>query len=96
MSEGAGDRGDELNQQLLKLVDQSDNCKHWSGQDAAASAIEQIKLSPNPVKKLLVLWYEPNDKGGSELRYSVAGLSREEHIAMLQTFLFKATQNFIV
>ena len=82
--------------QPLKLVEQSENCKHWSGQDALAYAAEQVAASSQPVKKLLVLWYEPNDKDGSELRYSVAGLSREEHIAMLQVFLLKTTQNFIV
>lgn len=80
----------------LQLIEQSNNCKHWSGQDALEWAEKQVANSPRPIKKLCVLWYEPNEKGGSDLRYSVAGVSREEHIAMLQTFLFKATQNFIV
>ena len=82
--------------QPLKLIEQSNNCKHWAGQDALQFATEQVALSPTPIKKLCVLWYEPNNKGGSDLRYCVSGVSREEHIAMLQTFLYKATQNFLV
>lgn len=81
--------------QPLKLIEQSDNCKHWSGLDAAEYAVKRVSASPAPVKKLIALWYEPNPDGSSEMRYCISGVSREEHIAMLQVFLFRATQAFL-
>ncbi len=84
-----------MNNNAIKLIDHSENCKHWSGEDALVAAQEIVSAVPRPVKKLLALWYEPNEDGSSELNYVVAGLSREEHIAMLQVFLHKATLNFL-
>lgn len=77
----------------LKLVKVSDNCKHWSGADAIKEALECVQNTKEPVKQALVTWYEKtNDK--HELNYRVAGVSKEEHIAMLSIFMAKAIDEF--
>lgn len=81
--------------EIYKLIDTTNNCKHWDGITAAREAIDRVTASKLPVKKLIIMWYEPKENGESDLKYTVAGLSREEHIAMLQTFLYKAIQNLL-
>lgn len=77
----------------LKLVKVSDNCKHWSGADAIKESLECVQNAKEPVKQALVLWYEEVN-GKRKLCYRVAGVSCEEHIAMLAIFMSAAVDEF--
>lgn len=82
-----------MNDPVIKLVEQSGNCKHWSGADALQDAMNCISEQKKPVEKLLVLWYR-DDGESSECCYRAAGVSSSEKIAMLQVFLSMAVENF--
>lgn len=75
---------------IVKLVDKSDNCKHWTPQDALQDAHQ--RMEGRKVQKCLILWYEDDDNGQRQPCYNVAGLNREEHIAMLSIYLAEAVK----
>ena len=73
---------------VVNLIDKSDNCKHWSVQDALQDAITRI--NGKNVKQGIALWYEEDEKGRRSLRFSAAGVNNDEHITMLSVFLAAA------
>lgn len=78
---------------VVKLIEKSDNCKHWTAEDAIADAVKE--MDGLDVRECLVLWYETLPDGSRISRYRVSGLDREQHIAMLNIYLKKAIDGFL-
>lgn len=79
---------------IVRLVEKSDNCKHWSGIDAVTDAMHCMISAERTVKQAIVLWYEEDEHGNRKCCYRVAGVSRAEHVAMLAIFSAMAIDNF--
>jgi hypothetical protein len=72
---------DEIARKRLEL---SNDCKQWSHVDALQDALERTKNVPKEKVQISIQWFEEKENKSLSHYYCIAGLSRAEHIYLLE------------
>lgn len=78
---------------IARLVEKGQDSRMWSGQDALREA--QQVINDKPIRQLIVAWYEDMPDGSHVMEYRCAGVTAEEHFAMLHAFAAMAMSEIL-
>lgn len=84
-----------MNEIAKRRADKMQDCREWTAIDALEDMVAQVKAGKMKVDQLAIHWFENLPEGGYKHHYCVAGVTFQQHIALLHVGLTRVVDDWV-